>query len=31
MRPILYTLVALLIFKVIDKMFLDAALDGLGK
>jgi hypothetical protein len=31
MKPILTVLVALLIFKVIDKLFLDEALAGLGK
>lgn len=29
MKPILTVLVALLIFKVLDKMFLDNALEGL--
>jgi hypothetical protein len=31
MKPILTVLVALMIFKVIDKLFLDEALAGLGK
>jgi len=31
MKPILYVLVALIIFKVLDKLFLDDALSGLGK
>jgi hypothetical protein len=31
MKPVLYVLVALLIFKVLDKLFLDEALDGLVK
>jgi hypothetical protein len=31
MKPILYVLVALLIFKVLDKLFLDEALEGLVK
>lgn len=31
MKPILTVLIALLIFKVVDKLFLDDALSGLGK
>lgn len=31
MRPIFHVLIALVIFKVLDKLFLDDALSGLGK